>query len=219
MTRNKERQHIFKIFTCCMKNNRNYEVVIKIASENMSVDHLRSTWKYTAILFNMNSNVAKSLTPPNDTISLFSLWYNHLRQHWCVQCCRWQNVWRGVGGHTSTHTHPRSQPPKWPICEHVWPATVDQCKFVRQWSMQESPVRAEARHHHPPTPSPPSRGNGVRVCVCACVCVCVYVWRRGRRVGKRHGKCKAGEGNWGWKKGKRGRGELTASEAHLTVVI
>ena len=46
--------------------------------------------------------------------------------------------------------------------------------------MQESPVRAEARHHHPPTPSPPSRGNGVRGCVGvrAGVCGCVDVWGR-----------------------------------------
>lgn len=87
-----------------------------------------------------------------------SLWLNHLFECAVMTKCLLQS------GRTHTHppTHtPYSKPPKWPICEHVWPATVDQCKFVRQWSMQESPVRAEAtRYPHPL--------HGV--CVCECVC-------------------------------------------------
>lgn len=73
-----------------------------------------------------------------------------------------------------THIHPHTPTlgaPKWPICEHVWPATVDQCKFVRQWSMQESPVRAEARCY----PRLPLHLAGK----CVSVRACGYVCRRG----------------------------------------
>lgn len=119
-----------------------------------------------------------------------SLWLSHLFVCAVMTKCLLQSGWTQT--HPPTHT-PYSKPPKWPICEHVWPATVDQCKFVRQWSMQESPVRAEAtRYPHPL--------HGV------CVCVC-----RGKDVTgrKRHSECTEVR--------KWGRGELTVSEAHLTV--
>lgn len=64
---------------------------------------------------------------------------------YCATVETLHSVFHSVYKHTHTHTHTQTDW-KWPICENVWPVTVDQCKFVEQWCMQQSPIRGVARH-------------------------------------------------------------------------